>query len=81
MKEETPNRLVLETNPNCRKAPVVRYLVYVILALSLSALGYVYVSKSLGWPGLFLSACLTVYLVYQTMLGASKGSEFSGDNL
>ena len=67
IKNETPNELVLETSLEHRKIPVFKYLVWIVFAIVLSTLGYMYIHKTLGWLGFFLSGCLIIYVIYSSI--------------
>ena len=72
IKNETPNELVLETSIEHRKIPVFKYLVWIVFAIVLSTLGYMYIHKTLGWLGFFLSGCLIIYVIYSSITTSTR---------
>lgn len=68
VKDETPAKLILETNPLSRRKPSIGcFTTYILIAIITSSLTYMFINKNVGWVCFFLTVCLTIYLIYKSV--------------
>src|SRR3989304_3723689 len=65
VREETPTKLILETDPSYAKQPIGCFTFLVLILLIISTLIYVFLDQTFGRVAFFLTGCLAVFLVYK----------------
>ena len=80
VREETPTKLILETDPSYAKQPIGCFTFLVLILLIISTLIYVFLDQTFGRVAFFLTGCLAVFLVYKKIYPTTKHIIFDLDS-